>query len=155
MKFRFYQLFYVATAVLVVLTLLKPLMYFVEPDGSQITVGNFCMTAEDGSSSSAIMALGIVLVFVGLLNVFALLVSLFSNFELLKRCTILSMLLLAGYYILFLIYSLIYSGEAAADMELPMLFPFIGLTLNVFAFLLIRRHEAKIVAQALGFRLRD
>ena len=81
--------------------------------------------------------------------------SLFNNFELQKRVTILTMLLFAGYYILFFVYTLILSGDSSMAMEVPMLYPFMALTLNLIAFLLVRRCEAKIIAKALGFRLRD
>lgn len=155
MKFRLYQLFYLAALALVSVTLFKPLMYFIEPSGEVVKVTNFSLLAEDGSSSSAVIALGVVLIVVAVLELFTLLVSMFSNFELLKRCTILSMLLLAGYYILVLIYSLTTSGDASVDMEMPILFPFVALAFNAVAFMLVRRREAKIVAQALGFRLRD
>lgn len=155
MKFRLYQLFYLATLVLSVVALFEPIMNYIEPSGEVVTVTNFSMTAEDGSSSSAVVALGVLLIVIAAINMFALLVSMFSNFELLKRCTIFSMLVLAGYYIMVLIYSLTTPGEASVDMEAPILFPFVGLAFNAVAFTLVRRREAKIVSQALGFRLRD
>jgi hypothetical protein len=65
------------------------------------------------------------------------------------------MLLFAGYYILFFVYTLILSGGTSMAIEVPMLYPFMALTLNLFAYLLLRRCEAKIIAKALGFRLRD
>jgi hypothetical protein len=65
------------------------------------------------------------------------------------------MLLFAGYYILFLVYTLVLSDGASLNLDVPMLYPFMALTLNLIAFLLLRRCEAKIIAKALGFRLRD
>ena len=155
MKFRFYQLMYVASLVLTVLALLAPVAGFVDADGAVAMMTNFKYTAPDGQVSRAVIALGILLVFTGVVNLFGLLVSLFSNFELQKRVTILTMLLFAGYYILFFVYTLILSRDALMAMEVPMLYPFMALTLNLIAFLLVRRCEAKIIAKALGFRLRD
>lgn len=155
MKFRFYQLMYVASLVLTVLALLAPVAGFVEADGAVAEMTNFKYTATDGEVSRSVIALGILLAFTGVVNLFGLLVSLFDNFELQKRVTILTMLLFAGYYILFFVYTLILSGGSSLAIEVPMLYPFMALTLNLIAFLLLRRCEAKIIAKALGFRLRD
>ena len=106
MKFRFYQLLYVATLVLTVVALLSPVVNFGEPNGAESVMTNFKYTAANGDVSWSVLALGIVLIFTALVNLFALLVAMFNNFELQKRVTILSMLLFAGYYILFLVYTL-------------------------------------------------
>ena len=155
MKFRFYQLMYVASLVLTVLALLAPVVGFTEPDGAVAEMTNFKYTAADGEVSRSVIALGILLVFTAVVNLLGLLVSLYNNFEMQKRITILSMLLFAGYYILFFVYTLILSGGTSMAIEVPMLYPFMALTLNLFAYLLLRRCEAKIIAKALGFRLRD
>ena len=60
-----------------------------------------------------------------------------------------------GQNILFFVYTLVLSGDTSMAIGVPMLYPFIALTLNLIAFLLLRRCEAKIIAKALGFRLRD
>lgn len=79
----------------------------------------------------------------------------FSNFALQKRSAILSMLLLAGYYILLLVYLLLLV-EGASVLMLPAMFlPLAALLSNAAAFTLVRKQEAKIIAKALGFRLRD
>ncbi len=155
MKFRFYQLMYVASLVLTVLALLAPVVSFSEPDGAVAEMTNFKYVASNGDISRSVIALGIVLIFTAVVNLFGLLVSLFDNFELQKRVTILTMLLFAGYYILFFVYTLVLSGDTSMAIGVPMLYPFIALTLNLIAFLLLRRCEAKIIAKALGFRLRD
>ena len=155
MKFRFYQLMYVASLVLTVLALFAPVVGFTEPDGAVAEMTNFKYTAADGEVSRSVIALGILLVFTAVVNLLGLIVSLFNNFELQKRITILTMLLFAGYYLLFFVYTLILSGDTSMAIEVPMLYPFMSLTLNLFAFLLLRRCEAKIIAKALGFRLRD
>ena len=155
MKFRFYQLMYVASLVLTVLALFAPVVGFTEPDGAVAEMTNFKYTAADGEVSRSVIALGILLVFTAVVNLLGLIVSLFNNFELQKRITILTMLLFAGYYLLFFVYTLILSGDTSMAIEVPMLYPFMSLTLNLFAFLLLRRCEAKISAKVLGFRLRD
>ena len=155
MKFRFYQLMYVASLVLTVLALFAPVVGFTEPDGAVAEMTNFKYTAADGEVSRSVIALGILLVFTAVVNLLGLIVSLFNNFELQKRITILTMLLFAGYYLLFFVYTLILSGDTSMAIEVPMLYPFMSLTLNLFAFLLLRRCEAKIIAKVLGFRLRD
>ena len=155
MKFRFYQLFPVAVIVLLVWAMMEPVMKFTEPSGEQMLMSNFKLLSHDGETSWAVIALGAVLILATVVNLFAFLVSMFSNFELLKRSTILSMLLLTGYYIVLLIYSLILLSGAELEVDLPMLFPLFGIILNMLFFKLVAREEARIIAQASGFRLRD
>ncbi len=155
MKFRFYQLMFVASLALTVLAFFSPVAAFSEPDGAVAQMTNFKYTAPDGEISRSVIALGILLVFTAVVNFLGLLVSLYNNFELQKRFTIFTMLLFAGYYILFFVYTLVLSGGASLAVEVAMLYPFMALTLNLIAFILLRRCEAKIIAKALGFRLRD
>ena len=155
MKFRLYQLLYVAVIALLVWAMVEPIVKFTEADGSLTVMSNFKLLAADGQVSRSVIALGALLVFAVVVNAFALMVSMFSNFELQKRTTILSLLVLAGYYILLLIYSFLLLADASLEVDLPILFPFIGIILNSVSFNLIRREEAKIIARATGFRLRD
>lgn len=155
MKFRLYQLLYVAVIALLVWAMVEPIIKFTEADGSLTVMSNFKLLADDGQVSRSVIALGALLVFAVVVNAFALMVSMFSNFELQKRTTILSLLVLAGYYILLLIYSFIMLTDASLEVDLPILFPFFGIILNSVSFNLIRREEAKIIARATGFRLRD
>lgn len=155
MKFRLYQLLYVAVIALLVWAMVEPIVKFTEADGSLTVMSNFKLLAADGQVSRSVIALGTLLVFAVVVNAFALMVSMFSNFELQKRTTILSLLVLAGYYILLLIYSFLLLADASLEVDLPILFPFFGIILNSVSFNLIRREEAKIIARATGFRLRD
>ena len=155
MKFRLYQLLYVAVIALLVWAMVEPIIKFTEADGSLTVMSNFKLLAADGQVSRSVIALGALLVFAVVVNAFALMVSMFSNFELQKRTTILSLLVLAGYYILLLIYSFLLLADASLEVDLPILFPFFGIILNSVSFNLIRREEAKIIARANGFRLRD
>ncbi|MBR3877302.1 MAG: hypothetical protein IKJ23_03890 [Bacteroidaceae bacterium] len=155
MKFRLYQILHIAAIALLVMALIGNVAFFIGADGSTSVLDNFKYAMPDGSSSSSVVALGVVLIVAAVVNAFALLVSLFSNFALLKRCLILSMLVLAGYYILLLVYSFILIDESAVDMCKGMFFPLAVLAANALAFVMTRREEARIVAKALGFRLRD
>ena len=155
MKFRSYQLLFIASIALLIVALVKPVVNLIEPTGVTAVMDNFGYVSGEGIVSRAVVALGVVLIAAVAVNAFALFVSLFSNFALQKRSTILSMLLVAGYYILLLVYLLILTDGAAVEMLLAMFMPVLALSLNACAFLLIRRQEAKIVASALGFRLRD
>ena len=65
MKLRFYQLMYVASLALTVLALLAPVAGFVEADGAVAQMTNFKYTAADGEVSRSVIALGILLVFTG------------------------------------------------------------------------------------------
>ena len=156
MKFRFYQLMLVASLVLTILAMFDPVVSFSESNGAVSVMSNFKYEQlATGDVSRSVMALGILLIFTAVVNVLGLFLSFYTNFEMQKRVTILTMLLHAGYYVLFLVYTLILTDGASMDVKSPMLYPFIALTLNLLAFLLIRRCEAKIIAKALGFRLRD
>ena len=155
MKFRSYQLLFVTSIALLIVVLIKPIINIIEPTGVTAVMDNFGYTLADGTTYRAVVALGVVLIAAVAVNAFAAFVSLFSNFALQKRCTILSMLLIAGYYILLLIYLLILTAGAAVEMMWPMFLPLIVLALNAITFVLVRRQEAKIIAKALGFRLRD
>lgn len=159
MKFRFYQLYYILAAVLLVVTMCNSLLHVLAPSGATYTIGNFSLLKPDSTDSYSVVALGVVLVVAVAVNAFGLFVSLFSNFELQKRSSILSVLLLAGYYILLLVYVLlvINSDEelTTVSLEAAVMYPFTAIVLNVLSFLSARRTEAKILAKASGFRLRD
>ena len=155
MKYRSYQLLFVTSIALLIVALIKPIVSIIEPTGVTATIDNFAYATTDGVVSRAVVALGVVLIAAVAVNAFALFVSLFSNFALQKRGSILSMLLIAGYYILLLVYLLILAGDAAVEMLWPMFLPLIALAVNAVTFVLVRRQEAKIIAKAMGFRLRD
>ena len=155
MKFRIYQILLLITMAILIWAMVEPIIKFTESNGALTVMSNFKLLAADGQVSRSVIALGALLLFAVVVNLFALVVSLFSNFELQKRTTILSMLILAGYYVLLLIYSFILLDDASLEVDLPVLFPFFGIILNSIAFNLIRREEARIIARASGFRLRD
>jgi hypothetical protein len=155
MKYRFYQLYYLLSAVLLIVAMCKPVLNVMEPYGAIYALGNFTMLNPDGTTTAAVAALGVVLIVATLVNLFALFVSFFSNFELQKRASILSMLLLAGYYILLLLFLLLMLDTAVAELKAAVMIPLTVLILDMMGFLSARRTEAQILAKASGFRLRD
>ena len=154
MKFRSYQLFYLLSVALTVAALCMPLMKFVEANGATGELTNFSFATAEGAVSHAPVALGVVLIITGLVNLFGLLVSGFQNFELQKRSAILGMLLTLGYYLLLGIYTWVLAG-AGIEMNVALLFPLFSFILNALSFLSTRRAEAAILAKASTFRLRD
>lgn len=160
MKFRFYQIYYVLAAVLLIVTMCSSLLHIIAmPAGATYTLGNFSLLRPDGTETYSVVALGVVLIVAAVVNAFGLFVSLFSNFELQKRSSILSVLLLTGYYILLAVYVLLVlnSDETTTtlSLEAAIMFPFTAIVLDVLSFFSARRTEAKILAKASGFRLRD
>lgn len=155
MKFRPYQLLFAVSVALLIAAICMPVVQFIESNGATTSVSNFSIVNPDGTTSYVVCALGIVLSFTALVNIFAIVVSAFQNFELQKRTAILSVLLLTGYYILLLISSLLLIEGSSIIMKPALLLPFIALVLNVMCFMSVRRTEAKILSQASGFRLRD
>lgn len=155
MKFRSYQLLFIVSIALLVAAIIMPVLQFIEPNGATIGLYNFYIEKPDNTVSYVACALGVVLSFTILVNLFGLIISSFQNFELQKRTSILGVLLLTGYNILLVISSLLLVSGANVKMEPAMLFPFIALILNAMCFMSARRTEAKILAKASGFRLRD
>ena len=134
MKFRPYQLLFLLSLALVIAAMFMPVVDIIEPSGATAVVDNFAYIDENGAMSHAVVALGVVLVATALVNLFALFVSMFSNFALQKRSAILSMLMLAGYYILLLVYLLVLV-EGASVLMLPAMFlPLAALLSNAAAF---------------------
>lgn len=155
MKFRSYQLLFAVSIALLIAAMIMPVLQFVEPNGATLGLYNFYLEKPDATVSYVSCALGIVLAFTALVNLFGLIISSFQNFELQKRSSILGVLLLTGYQILLLIVSLLLTSDATVAVQVATLFPFISLILNVMCFMSARRTEAKILAKASGFRLRD
>lgn len=159
MKFRIYQLYFIAVVVLLIVTMCNRLGYILSSNGDIYSIYNFSLLKPDSTVSNSVVALGVVLIVATVANLFGLFVSLFNNFELQKRTSILSMLLIAGYYILYSLYvfAIIYSDETLVTfgLDAASLFPFTALVLNFLTFLAARRTEANILAKASGFRLRD
>ena len=160
MKFYIHHLYLLlAVVALIVCMCDSSLITFVYQDASSVTMSNFSLhslSLVQETSSAASCALGVLLIVSVLTNVFGMFVSLFQNFSLQKRSAIFNCCLLAGYYIVLLAFVLILRGETIlVDMDWQAGLPMVSLILSAMSFYSIRLTEAKLLARANNFRLRD
>lgn len=115
MKIEFYlhQIWLALICVLMFAGLLLPIGQLVDAEGASAELTNFRLNFIEGDSSSAMWALGLILIVILAVGVFELLLSGFRNFVLQKRLLVFMMLLTVGYYILFAVYVLLLKGESA------------------------------------------
>lgn len=139
----------------IVVTLCYPLIQFIYKDTS-VTMTNFNLQNMDGTKNAMPWALGGLLIAAGLCQLFTLMIALFQNYALQKRSLILGMLILTGWYILYLVFILILKSETTTVIpRWTMILPLVSIILSFMAFNAIRRTEAKIIASGNSFRLRD
>ena len=160
MKFYIHHLYMLlAVVALIVCMCDSSLITFVYQDASSVTMSNFSLhslSLVQETSSAASCALSVLLIVSVLTNVFGMFVSLFQNFSLQKRSAIFNCCLLAGYYIVLLAFVLILRGETIlVDMDWQAGLPLVSLILSAMSFYSIRMTEAKLLARANNFRLRD
>ena len=162
MKFYIHHLYLLlAVVALIVCMCATSLITFVYQDMSSVSMSNFALhsvsMAQPGDSSSAAScALGILLIVSALVGVFTMFVSLFQNFALQKRSTVFNCCVLAGYYVVVLVFVLILRGDTRlVDLNWQVCLPLVSLILMVMSFTSIRNTEAKMLARANNFRLRD
>ena len=160
MKFYIHHLYLLlAVVALIVCMCDSSLITFVYQDASSVTMSNFSLhslSLVQETSSAASCALGVLLIVSVLANVFGMFVSLFQNFSLQKRSAIFNCCLLAGYYIVLLAFVLILRGETIlVDMDWQAGLPLVSFILSAMSFYSIRMTEAKLLARANNFRLRD
>ena len=162
MKLYIHHLYLLLAVVALVVCMCAPsLISFVYQDMSSVSMSNFALhsvsTTQSGDSSSAAScALGILLIVSALVSVFTMFVSLFQNFSLQKRGAIFNCCLLAGYYIVLLVFVLILRVDTRlVEMHWQMCLPLVSLILAAMSFYSIRMTEAKMLARANNFRLRD
>lgn len=162
MKFYIHHLYLLLAIVALIVGLCAPsLLTFVYQDGALVSMGNFALHSLSAgevemTSSAASCALGILLIVSALVSAFTMLVCLFRNFALQKRSTVFNTCLLAGYYIVVLVFVLILrDGVADVQLNWQICLPLVSLILTTMSFSSIRTTEAKILARANNFRLRD
>lgn len=156
MKIKLQHLCIILSLAAIIVCLCFPLIQFVYKDYSSVTLTNFQLQQLDGTHSATPWALGGLLIATGLSNLFVLLISAFQNYALQKRGLIFSILLLTGYYILYLVFLLVLKADAKVIFpKWPTILPLISLILCFMAFNAIRHTEAKIIASGNSFRLRD
>ena len=161
MKFYIHHLYLLLAVVVFIVCMCSPLITFIYQDMSEVVMSNFTLRnvlagqAEETSSATP-CALGILLIVSALVGAFTMFVSLFKNFALQKRSAIFNSCVLAGYYILLLAFVLILRGDTTmVSADWKMCLPLVALILNVMSFSSIRNTEAKMLARANNFRLRD
>lgn len=162
MKFYLHHIYLLlAIVALVVCMCSSALVTFVYQDMSSVAMSNFAlhsvsMSQPEATSSAATFALGILLIVSSLVSAFAMFVSLFQNFALQKRSVIFNCCVLAGYYILMLVFILILRGDTRmVNLDWQVCLPLVALILTAMSFYSIRTTEAKMLARANNFRLRD
>ena len=162
MKFYIHHIYMLLAIVALIVCMCTPsLATFVYQDHSSVAMGNFSlhsvlMPQAETTSSAASCALGVLLIVSALTSAFTMFLSLFQNFSLQKRSAIFNCCLLAGYYIVLLVFVLILRNEARlVDMSWQICLPLISLIFTAMSFYSIRMTEAKMLARANNFRLRD
>jgi hypothetical protein len=162
MKFYIHHIYLLLAIAAVIVSLCTPsLATFFYNDMSSVTMSNFALKSmsvsqPEATSSAASCALGVLLIMSVLANVFTMFVSLFQNFSLQKRSAIFNCCLLAGYYIVLLVFVLILRGDTRiVDMDWQICLPLVSLIFTAMSFYSIRMTEAKMLARANNFRLRD
>lgn len=157
MKFYIHHLYLLLAIVALIVCMCNPLITFFYADMPAVEMTNFALhRLAEGSSSAVPCALGILLIVSALVSVFTMLVCLFRNFALQKRSAVFNTCLLAGYYIVVLVFVLILHDEVkTVDLNWQICLPLVSLILTAMSFASIRTTEAKILARANNFRLRD
>lgn len=162
MKFYLHHIYLLLAIVALVVCMCSPaLITFVYNDMSTVSMTNFALRSMamgqvEPTSSAVSCALGVLLIVSALVGVFTMFVSLFQNFSLQKRSSIFNCCVLAGYYIIFLVFVLILRGDTRmVDLNWQVCLPLVSLILTAMSFYSIRTTEAKMLARANNFRLRD
>ena len=162
MKFYIHHLYLLLAIVALIVCMCAPsLLTFIYQDGALVSMGNFALHnlsagEVEMTSSAAPCALGILLIVSALVSAFTMFVCLFRNFALQKRCTVFNCCLMAGYYIVLLVFVLILRGDTTmVPLGWQLCLPLVALIFMVMSFSSIRNTEAKMLARANNFRLRD
>lgn len=157
MKIEFYlhQIWLALICILMFASLLLPIGTLVNAEGASAELTNFRLNFIEGDSSGAMWALAVILIAGLCVAVFELLLSGFRNFVLQKRLLVFQMLLMVGYYIVFVIYVLLLKGESSFSPCVAGAFPLVCLVLQYMSLHGVSKAEAAIIARANGFRLRD
>jgi len=162
MKFYLHHIYLLLAIVALVVCMCSPaLITFVYNDMSTVSMTNFtlrsmAMGQVEPTSSAVSCALGVLLIVSALVGAFTMFASLFQNFSLQKRSSIFNCCVLAGYYIIFLVFVLILRGDTRmVDLNWQVCLPLVSLILTAMSFYSIRTTEAKMLERANNFRLRD
>lgn len=157
MKFYIHHLYLLLAVVALIACMCSPLITFFYQDEPAVEMTNFVLRrwAEGGSSATS-CTLGILLIVSALVSAFTMFVSLFQNFALQKRSAIFNCCVLAGYYLVLLAFVLILRDDTRmVSLSWQICLPLVALIFNAMSFASIRNTEAKMLARANNFRLRD
>ena len=143
--------------VALVVCMCNPLITFFYQDSPTVEMTNFVFRRwAEGTTSAAPCSLGILLIVSALVSMFMLFICLFQNFALQKRSAVFNCCVLAGYYVVMLAFVLILRGDTRmVELHWQMCLPLVSLILTAMSFSSIRNTEAKMLARANNFRLRD
>ena len=157
MKFYIHHLYLLLAIVALIVCMCSPLITFFYEDMPAVEMTNFSFRyLSEGTSSASPCALGILLIVSAIVCAFTMFVSLFQNFALQKRSALFNCCLQAGYYLVFLVFVLILRGDTTmVTLNWQVCLPLVSLILMVMSFSSIRTTEAKMLARANNFRLRD
>lgn len=162
MKFYIHHLYLLLSVVALVVCMCQPtLITFGNTDLTTTQFGNFGlrMVELDGQvavSAVSPSALGVLLIVSIIASVFTMFVSLFQNFSLQKRSAIFNCCVLAGYYIVMLVFVLILRADTSyVSLSWQLCLPLVSLIFSSMTFYSVRLTEAKLLARANNFRLRE
>ena len=161
MKFYIHHIYLLLSIVALIVCLCAPsLITFTYQDLASVSMTNFALhnvaVGQEPTTSAGPCALGVLLIISILASAFTMFVSLFQNFSLQKRGAIFNCCLLTGYYIVLLVFVLILRVDTRlVEMHWQMCLPLVSLILAAMSFYSIRMTEAKMLARANNFRLRD
>lgn len=157
MKLYIHHLYLLLAVVALIVCMCSPLVIFFYQDMPAVEMTNFVLhRLAEGTSSATPCALGILLIISALISAFTMFVCLFQNFSLQKRSAIFNACVLAGYYIVLLVFVLIMREDTRmVTLNWQVCLPLVSLILTVMSLHSIRLVEAKMLARANNFRLRD
>lgn len=162
MKFYIHHIYLLLAIVALIVCMCVPsLVTFFYQDMSSVSMSNFALLTQsvaqpEVAKSAGSCALGVLLIVSVLASAFTMFVSLFQNFSLQKRSAVFNCCLLAGYYIVLLVFVLILRVDTRlVEMSWQVCLPLVSLILAAMSFYSIRMTEAKMLARANNFRLRD
>lgn len=157
MKFYIHHLYLLLAVVALIVCMCGSLFTFFYQDAPTVEMTNFVFRRwAEGTTSAAPCALGILLIVSVLVSVFTMFICLFQNFALQKRSAVFNCCVLAGYYVVMLVFVLILRGDTrVVDLSWQVCLPLVSLILMAMSLSSIRNTEAKMLARANNFRLRD
>lgn len=156
------RLYLLLSAVLMAIVSQSTLATFIAgQDGMpyELTCWELCSAATGEAVSGGVWVLMVLAILITLVSLFALFLVFYQNYTLQKRVTIFNTLLVAGFLITYAGFFFYFRNALEAVSSEPSLWavavPAVVLILQLMSFLAIRKKEAKVLAEALNFRLRD